>query len=409
MKQYVIIGGGIAAVGCIEGIRTVDKESKILLITQEEGIPYCRPLISYYLQGKTDFEKMKYRPDSFYPENNCEIIHGTVVKIMPDQHSIALDTGDLISYDALCVATGSSPFIPPFNGLDKVSCKYSFMTEQDTLLLEQAIDESSRVLIVGAGLIGLKCAEGLCDRVKSITVCDLATRVLSSILDDTCASMMQQKLEEHGICFLLGDSVEHFDSTTAHMTSGKEVPFDVLVLAVGVRPNTSLVKDIGGNTNRGILVDTSMQTSISNIYSAGDCTEGYDASSNETKVLAILPNAYMQGNCAGVNMAGGSSVFDTAIPMNAIGFFGLHALTAGRYSGEMYEEKSETSIKRLFIEDNLLVGFMMIGDIDKAGIYTALIREKTPLDTVDLPLLKAAPSLIPFSSEYRRKKLGGGV
>lgn len=409
MKQYVIIGGGVASVGCIEGIRTIDKDSKIILITNENCPVYCRPLISYYLQGKTDFERMKYRPDSFYEENNCELVYGAATKIDSGKHSVSLEDGREISYDALCVATGSSPFVPPFAGLDTVEDKYTFMTEQNTLQIEQAITEDSKVLIIGAGLIGLKCAEGLLSRVKSITVCDLATRVLSSVLDDTCASMMQQKLEEHGVSFLLGDSAEAFNGNTAYMKSGKQIDFDVLILAVGVRPNISLLKEIGGDTDRGIIIDTGMHTSVKNIYAAGDCTQGYDSSIGEKRILAILPNAYMQGHCAGINMAGGKDSFDNAIPMNAIGFFGLHALTAGKYTGEMYEEKGEDSIKRLFVEDNHLVGFMLIGNVDRAGIYTSLIREKTPLDTLNYELLKQVPSLMPFSSEYRGKILGGAV
>ncbi len=408
MKQYVIIGGGVAAVGCIEGIRSVEQESKIVLISGEPHPVYCRPLISYYLQGKTDLEKMKYRPDDFYEKNGCEVLYGKkAVKIDRENHSVLLEDGTSVPYDALCVATGSSPFIPPFEGLDTVEKKFSFMTEDDTLALEQAITKDSKVLIVGAGLIGLKCAEGLCGRVADITVCDLATRVLSSILDDTCAAYMQTTLEEHGIHFLLGDSVTAFCGNTAVMKNGGSVDFDVLVLAVGVRPNISLVKEIGGKTDRGILVDTSMRTSLDGIYSAGDCTQGYDASTGEQRVLALLPNAYMQGKCAGVNMAGGNEVFDKGIPMNAIGFFGVHALTAGNYTGELYEEKTEHSMKRLFTKDGFLVGFMMIGDVERAGIYTALIREKTPLADVDFELLKKSPSLAPFSADYRRQKLGG--
>ena len=207
-------------------------------------------------------------------------------------------------------------------------------------------------MIVGAGLIGLKCAEGLYGRVSEITVCDLADRVLSSILDDECAALMQKHLEGHGIKFMLGDTAVKFDKNTAVMQSGKTLNFDVLVLAVGVRANTSLVKEIGGETNRGIIVNERMQTSIEDIYAAGDCTEGDDISFGQKRVLAILPNAYMQGFCAGVNMAGGEKIFDNAIPMNSIGFFGYHAMTAGSYfqeqdGGEIIEEKGENTIKRI--------------------------------------------------------------
>ena len=407
MKQYVIIGGGIASVGCIEGIRSVDQDAKIILISGEGRPVYCRPLISYYLQGKTDFERMKYRPDEFYPQNNCEIINGKAVKIDTENRAVLLESGENVRYDALCVATGSSPFVPRFEGLDTVQEKFGFMTEEDALALEEAVTKDSRVLIVGAGLIGLKCAEGLVDRVGSIAVCDLAPRVLSSILDEPCAALMQRKLEEHGITFMLGDSAQRFDGNVAYMNSGKKVPFDVLVLAVGVRPNTSLIADAGGQTDRGIVIDIAMKTSLDDIYAAGDCAQGYDASIGQNRILAILPNAYMQGNCAGINMADGEKIFDNAIPMNAIGFFGLHALTAGSYDGDMYEEKTEGSVKRLFVKDGFLIGFIMIGNTDKVGIYTSLIRNRTPLDTVDFEILKKSPSLVPFSAQYRRQKLGG--
>ncbi len=423
MKKYVIIGGGVASVGCIEGIRSRDTDCEITLITAEGCPVYCRPLISYYLEGKTDLEKMKYRPDSFYAENGCELVAGTVASVDTASKKVTLTDGRALGYDELCVATGSSPFVPPFEGLDGVEKRFSFMTEADALALEAALEPSARVLIVGAGLIGLKCAEGICERVASVTVCDLAPRVLSSILDDECAPMMQRVLEEHGVRFMLGDSVERFEcgaaggeaspadvsGYTAVMKGGDKVEFDVLVLAVGVRANTALVKDAGGEVDRGIITDLRMRSSLEGVYAAGDCAQGYDASIGENRVLAILPNAYMQGRCAGVNMAGGDEVYDSAIPMNAIGFFGYHALTAGSYDGELYETRGEGTLRRLFVRDGRLVGFMLLGDVERAGIYTAMIRQKTPLGEVDFGVLKEKSALIAFSADARRTKLGGEV
>lgn len=415
MKQYVIIGNGVAAAGCIEGIRSIDCEGKITVVSAENHAVYCRPLISYYLEGKTDLQRMQYRSADFYEKMGCQVLYGKkAAKIDSTEKTVILDDNSVLPYDSVCVAAGSSPFVPPFAGLETVEKKFSFMTIDDTLALEAAVDKSSRVLIVGAGLIGLKCAEGLRDRVASITVCDLADRVLSSILDTECAAVMQQHLEQNGISFLLGDSAASFDGNIALMKSGKSVEFDVLVLAVGVRANTSLVKDIGGEVNRGILVDTRMETTVSNVYAAGDCTEGDDISFGGRRVLAILPNAYMQGKCAGINMAGGNEVFDKAIPMNSIGFFGLHAMTAGSYysadqGGALYEEKGEGTLKRLFTRDGLLTGFILIGQVERAGIYTSLIREKTPLDSVNFEMLKKVTTLAAFPAENRRKKLGGVV
>ncbi len=410
MKRYVIIGNGTAAVGCIEGIRSVDTQSPVTVISEEKHPVYCRPLISYFLEGKTDPERMNYRGGDFYDKMGCEVLYGEkAVKIDSKAKKVILESGSEIPYTDLCVAAGSSPFVPPFAGLEKVGRKFSFMTLDDALALDAAVSESSRVLIVGAGLIGLKCAEGLAGRVASITVCDLADRVMSSVLDAECAAVMQKRLEENGISFMLGDTAERFEENEAVMKSGKTVPFDILVLAVGVRANTALVKDIGGEVNRGIVVNDRMETGVDGIFAAGDCTEGNDISCGTKRVLAILPNAYMQGHTAGVNMAGGGEVFDKAIPMNSVGFFGLHAMTAGSYDGEMYEEKGEGKLKRLFIRDGRLVGFMLIGETERAGIYTSLIREQTPLGTVDFEMLKKIATSFAFSPEIRRKKFGGVV
>lgn len=410
MKRYVIAGNGVAAARCIEGIRSADPTGEITVVSEEQHEVYCRPLISYYLEKKTDLERMKYRDADFYGRMGCRVLYGRkAAHIRSESRELELDDGSVLPYDAMCLAVGSSPFVPPFKGLESVPSQFSFMKLDDALALEKAIDENSRVLIVGAGLIGLKCAEGICERVKSVTVCDLADRVLSSILDTECAAMMQRHLEAHGISFLLGDSAELFEKDRAVMKSGKTVDFDVLVLAVGVRANTALLKEAGGEVGRGIIVNERMETTVKDVYAAGDCTEGMDISIGQNRVLAILPNASMQGYTAGVNMAGGDMVFDKGMPMNSIGFFGLHAMTAGSYDGELYEEKTETSLKRLFTKDDALIGFILIGCDERAGIYTSMIREKTPLSSVDFDMMKRGATTAAFSSEIRRKKFGGAV
>ena len=415
MEQYVIVGNGVAAAGCIEGIRTVDKHTPITVISGEKYPVYCRPLISYYLQGKTNLERMYYRSESFYNDNGCQVIYGeTANQIDQKEHTVTLASGQKIPFSKLLVASGSSPFVPRFDGIETVKNRFSFMTLDDTFSLEQAICSTSRVLIIGAGLIGLKCAEGLQGRVGKITVCDLADNILSSILDADTAPAVQAHLEQNGIEFLMGDSVKSFTQDIAEMQSGRQIPFDILVMAVGVRPNTALVADIGGEINRGIMVNTKMQTSIPDIYAAGDCSEGYDLSVGKNRVLALLPNAYMGGFTAGVNMAGGKKEFDNAIPMNSIGLMGLHIMTAGNYvaekdGGQVLCDQSKNGTRKFFVQDDALKGYILVGDVLGGGIYTALIREMTPLHTLDFESLQKDPNYFAFSAETRRKKFGGVV
>ena len=412
MSSYVIIGNSAAGVGAVEGIRQIDKQGEITVITNEAHHTYSRPLISYLLLGKVTEEKMKYRDSGFYTDNNCKLMADvTVMGIDAKAKQAALSNGNRVPYDKLLVATGSSAFVPPFEGLDSVKDKFTFMSLDDARNIDKALavpalSENKRVLIIGAGLIGLKCAEGIAERVSHITVVDLAPRILSSILDEDGAKVVQSHIESKGIEFKLAASVKKFESNTAVLESGEKIGFDVLVLAVGVRPNTALLKDIA-NIERGIIVDGKSQTSAQDIFAAGDCTQTLDVSSGQNKIMALLPNAYMQGECAGVNMAGGEKTFDKAIPMNAIGFFGLHMITAGNYTGDVYAQNENGNYKRLFYGENKLNGYILIGDVDKAGIYTSLIRERTPLDTIDFALVCEKPGLMAFTKEDRKAKLGG--
>lgn len=118
MKQYVIIGNGVAAVGCIEGIRQTDQDSRIVVISEENHSVYGRPLISYYLEGKTNLSRMNYRPADFYDQMGCQVRYGVrALRIDKKAKAVYLDDGSAVPYDAVCAATGSAPFVPNFPGL----------------------------------------------------------------------------------------------------------------------------------------------------------------------------------------------------------------------------------------------------------------------------------------------------
>ncbi len=407
--DYLIIGNSTAAVGCIEGIRENDREGSICVVTDENYTVYGRPLISYLLWNKTTEKNMlNYRPSNFYKKNDVELILGVrAEKINPDKKTILLSDGQEIGYGKLLVATGSSPFVPPMKGLDTVEKKFSFMTLDDAKALAGAIDKDSRVLIVGAGLIGLKCAEGISDRVKSLTVVDLANRILPSILDEKGSGIVQKHIESHGVKFYLNDSVAEFKDGAATLSSGKKIEYDAVVIAVGVRANTSLVADAGGEVNRGIVTDLKCRTTLDDVYAAGDCAESLNSITGQKQVLALLPNAYMMGSAAGVNMSGGEKLYDDAIPMNSIGFWGLHVITAGDYEGEAYVKRDGSKYKKLVTSGGRLRGFILIGEIERAGIYTRLVREQTPLDEIDFEAIKERPQEMAFSRAVRKDDLGG--
>ncbi len=405
--NYVIIGNSAAAIGTVAGIREFDSAGSITIISDEKYHTYSRPLISYWLEGRVSDKNIMYRPADFYEKNGVTPVLGKkVTKIDAANKSVLLEDGLQIQYDKLMVATGSKPFVPPMNGLDKVKY-HTFMSYDSAKAIRSEAREGMKVLIIGAGLIGLKAAEALSAYNAKITVVDMADRILPSILDVRAGMKMQKHLESKGVKFILGTSADEFSEHSAKLKNGVTVDFDMLIVAVGVRPNTELVSDAGGKVERGIITDITQKTSLDNVYAAGDCTVSHDASSDTEKILALLPNAYMQGEVAGRNMAGREFKYVNAIPMNAIGFFGLHIISAGSYDGEEYVEEGENTYKKLVFRDNRLVGYILMGDVRRAGIYTSMIKERIDLGDVDVELLKEKPQMMMFGKARRLDKLGG--
>lgn len=411
--NYVIIGNSAAAVGCIEGIRKNDNKGTITVISDETHHVYSRPLISYYLAGKVSPENMVYRKQDFYEKNNVTTIFGkSADKIDPAKKEVVLDDGSKQSYDKLLIATGSSPFVPPVEGLKDQSNVFTFLKYDSALGIEKLVSPQAKVVIVGAGLIGLKAAEGLAPVTGSVHVVELAPRVLPMILDDLAAAPVQKRMEEHGVVFHLGITAEQAVGTDkvekVILKDGTELECDILVMAVGVRPNTAQAKDAGVDVNRGIIVDDKMRTNVSDIYAAGDVTEAVDMTTGERKIMALWPNAYSQGKAAGIDMSGAAADFAGVFPMNAVGFFGLPIITAGIQGGDDTQllSKNEGDImKRFIVKDDYLVGMILVGDVDRAGIYTYLLSEKIPLSSLTKKLTDDDFGLMAFEYDKMKERL----
>lgn len=399
--RHVIIGASFAALNAAKAILSNESDDEVVVLSKEKDAPYYRPLISYLLMGKTTEEKMRMS----FPES-VKIILGTEAeRIDTKKKEVIASNGKRYKYDRLLISTGSRPFVPPFKGLDRVSdeIKTTFMTLEDARKLNGMLDKDKRVLIIGSGLIGLKSAEAILERVKSVDVIDLQNRILPAVLDEVSSEYLKKYLEAKGMRFHLGLSVDEFYEKSARLTDNSTLDFDILVLAVGVRANTSLFEEIGGKTGRGILIDTHSRTSIPNIYAAGDVTESMDISSMASKPIQIVPNAAFQGETAGMNMSGIERTFDNAIPMNATGFFSLHLITAGTYKGELLDLSDENGLRRFYIENDELKGFILTESaIERGGIYTSLIRDRIKLSTLDKNIFKA-PLLMAFPKERREK------
>jgi len=391
--KYVIVGNGVASIGAIEGIRRVDPEGTITVVSDEKFKTYGRPLISYFLAGKVTNERISLRDDSFYEDNKVELKLGQKVKrVDPEKKIIYLENEEKVDFDKLLLATGGTPFCPPIPGSDGPGV-YFFTTLAHAQTLNEVCKELKKVVVIGGGLIGLKAAESLFDRGVEVSIVELAPRILSAAFDDVAGNIVARRLKKLGFNIYCNTTAREIKRDTngqvkgVFLQDGRILEADGAVIAIGVVPNVTLAREAGINVNRGIVVDENLKTSAPDVYAAGDVAEALDFLWQEPRVTPIWPNAYSQGFIAGQNMAGAERKYGGGLAMNSIGFYGLPTISAGianppedgGYEVLTYVDEEKEIYRKLVFKGDKLVGYVLVGDVDKAGRFTGYIRNQVPV------------------------------
>jgi NAD(P)H-nitrite reductase large subunit len=417
--RTVIVGNSAAAVGAIEAIRQHDPGSSITIVADEPQHVYSRPLISYLLGGAVDEACMYYRPPDFYDRHKVKTMLGVeVVQVDPEAQCVSLADGGRLSYDRLLIATGGRPFVPPLPGVD-LEGVFTFTRWEDAQRIERYIERHSveSALVVGGGLIGLKATEALMARSIQVTVVELAEHILSISFDRTASKLVESILRRAGAEIQAGTEVGEIASRNgrvdhAVLRDGERVDCDLVVFAIGVRPNTSLIpKESGIHVNWGIVVDRQMRTSVPHVYAAGDCAEAHDLLLGARRPIAIWPLAYRPGQVVGSNMAGMEKEYAGGFPMNSVEVCGVPTISVGltdpREDKARYEimedyDSEVPTYKKLVLKGKQLVGAICVGNIDRAGIYTGLIREGVDITPFKDRLMSGGFGLISLPREYRK-------
>ncbi len=404
--QYVIIGGSIAATGAIEGIRQVDSDGSITVVSGETPAFYSRPLISYYLAGKIGMDQLSFRPDSLYQGHGVKVVYGSAAGVDPSGRVI-MEDGRVIEWDRLLLAVGGSPVL-----LDKLAKKRTnvvgFYTLEDVHRIKKLARSGMRAVIIGAGLVGLKAAEALHSLGVSSTVVDLAEGVLPATLDLPASYIVQEQLEKNGVDFRLGVAVTGLEGSLqvdmVSLNSGERLPCDLVVVAAGVQPNLVLARQAGIETDIGILVDRHQQTNCASIYAAGDVCQGRDLLSFEKRVVPLLPVALEQGITAGLNMAGSSREYRGSLALNSTTLMGVTIMSAGKSKDDGLRAfwKHPSAYRKVVMEDGRLTGMIAVNNNDKMGILTRLIREGTLADGCESELLRERLEVIELETLLAR-------
>lgn len=318
-KRVVIIGAHAAAVDAASAARKTDRTAEITLITNEKRAGYSRCGIPFVLGGHIpSFEDLVVFPPTYYRMMKLNLrLETTVTSINKEAKTIDIQdkTGkqETLPYDSLIIATGASPFMPPIKGREKQGV-YVVRTIEDGERIDEAIKKAKSAVVVGAGLIGLEAAVTLAERGLKTTVVELLPYVLPVMLDEDMAKLVHKMLEEKGLRIIVGRAVDEIlgaEKVAGVSVAGEEISADFVVVATGIRINSELAQKAGiaiGET-RGIKVNMRMETSVKDIYAAGDCAESISLITQRPTLSQLGTTAVRQGKVAGINAAGGYAIF----------------------------------------------------------------------------------------------------
>jgi len=456
--KYVIIGNSAAGLSCVSAIRSIDKVGEILVVTEEDFFNYSKPLITYLLAGTTKIEDIYFKDKEFYTKNNIILKTGfKVEKIDFKNKKIISDKKEEINYKKLLISSGGSPIIPAIdivhendiraenkledlNNLNKLDYKnykniegiFTFTSIQDSLDIKKYLlnIKKADVAILGGGLIGLKAAEALLELGISVTIIELSDRILSTSFDKDASSIIENEIKDKGSSIYTNNTIKKIFTdnniiSRIELQNGEILNCNLLIAAIGVKPDLRTILNSKTNddpieTKTGIIVDNKMKTSLKDVYAAGDVVESFDLITGKNANIAIWPLAVRQGYTAGINMAGEEYFYNGGYFMNSVEILSIPSISIGITNIEDSEnndyeiirdlKKEIKTYKKIVIQDDKIIGLILLGNIDRAGIYGGLIKNKIDISQIKANLIKEDFGIIELPANYKKHLvIGDGI
>lgn len=384
-KRFVVVGASAASLAFISKLRSIDKESEIICISGESDIPYNRCLLADYVSQDLLFEQMLLRPEEFFEKNNIDLRLNCWVTKIDIEHNHVLVGDQKVEYDYLFLGIGTRPLIPDI-GIDlKAEGVFTFHTAQDAKRLSAYIDEKKplNAVVIGAGLNGIEAVSALHDRNVTVGLVERAGHVLPAQVDRETAEYVESMLQHKGISTFLHHSVVQVCSVDGKveglkLDSGTTIPTDCVIITTGSVVNSELLEDTGIATQQGsIIVDGNMKTSVNNVYAGGDICIVKDAVSQQPVKSCTWADAMLQGLCAATQFSEKKRTYPGYIGLRDSKFFGNEFYACGQTvdhdaSFEVVTHPGVDSLTKLYVKDNRLKGFVLIGDISKIAEYKQL-------------------------------------
>jgi NAD(P)H-nitrite reductase large subunit len=422
-QRFVIIGASAAGSSAAETLRRHAPDAQITLVSDEK-ITYSKPLLSYYLAGALGEEQLFFRAPDFYERYGIERIHARAVGLLPEKSTVELADGHKLKYDRLLLATGAAPRFPTVEGIRRDGV-FGLRKLEDAHGILARLPKTKRAVVLGGGLVGLKAAAALKERGVAVTVLIDSPHALSQMLDESSARIFERIFEQNGVAIrtkakpvaVLGTK-EKIEGV--QLASGEVFPCDLVVVGKGVDPSLELLEGTQIRRDYGVLVDDSLRTSVENIYAAGDVAQARDVLRGEPWINALWPCAVEQGRVAALNMLNQEIVYRGSMRQNSVQFFGvpvisagLAVLTPGPLGGrpgehdETLESQPAPGIyRKIFLKDETIVGFVLVGDVQAAGVLRILMERRVNVAPVKEELLELGPDLgrvLPLIVENRER------
>ncbi|MBE7104672.1 NADPH-nitrite reductase large subunit [Bacillus cereus] len=382
-KRLVMIGNGMAGIRCMEEILKHDSDLYTITIFGDEPHPnYNRIMLSHVLQGKTNMQDIIMNEYSWYEENEITLYtNERVQSIDREEKVIVTEKNRILTYDKLIIATGSSAFILPVEG-STLPGVTGFRTIEDTQFMINTAKEKKKAVVIGGGLLGLEAARGLIDLGMDVHVVHLMPGLMEQQLDSKASSLLREDLEAQGMKFLMEKKTVKILGTDhvegIQFEDGEIVNCDLIVMAVGIRPNTQIAKDASLIVNRGIVVNDYMKTNDESIYAVGECAE------HDGIAYGLVAPLYEQGAILAKHITN----LQTDGYVGSIAGTQLKVAGCDLFSaGQIYEDdqtkaisifdECKRSYKKVLIRDNKVVGIVLYGDTaDGTRLFSMLKKEE---------------------------------
>jgi len=382
--KLVMVGNGMAGVRTLEELLKISPDLyDITVFGAEPHANYNRILLSPVLAGEMTLKDIMLNDVDWYERNKVTLLlNKTVAKIDRIARQVIATDGTVALYDRLLLATGSTPFMLPIPGA-KLEGVITYRDIHDTNAMIEAAASYKHAVVIGGGLLGLEAANGLKLRGMNVTVVHLMDWLMERQLDRTAAGMLQKSLEAKGLAFMLKTQTSEIVGNDAgrvvsvRFKGGREVDADLVVMAVGIRPNTSLAESAGIHCNRGIVVNDTMQTYDPKIYAVGECV------SHRGTAYGLVAPLFEMGKVAANHLAHfGIGRYEGSVTSTKLKVTGIDLFSAGDFIGNDQTEEIVLHdavggiYKKLVLKDNRIVGGVMYGDTVDGSWYFQLLRDK---------------------------------